>query len=89
MDPHLPNYVYRLKKALYGLKQAKFERFRSSMVKKKYKQCQANHTLFMMCQGDMVIALIVYVDDIVVTGNNEAKVKRLRSAWSKSLRLRI
>lgn len=22
MDPHLPNYVYRLKKALYGLKQA-------------------------------------------------------------------
>lgn len=22
VDPHMPNYVYRLKKALYGLKQA-------------------------------------------------------------------
>lgn len=41
--------VCQFKKALHGLKQSPrtwFKRFCNAMLKNRYKQCQANHTLF-------------------------------------------
>ena len=69
------NKVCRLKKALYGLKQspcAWFGRFAKVMIANGYKQSQGDHTLFKkhsISRG--VTTLIVYVDDIIVTGNDE------------------
>uniref|UniRef100_A0A5B6Z677 Putative polyprotein n=1 Tax=Davidia involucrata TaxID=16924 RepID=A0A5B6Z677_DAVIN len=73
--------VCRLKKALYGLKQsprAWFGRFHKAMVKIGYKQSNADHTLFIKRRGDMITVLIVYVDDIVVTGNDSDEVSKLK-----------
>ena len=68
------NKVYRLKKALYGLKQsprAWFGRFAKAMKNMGYNQSQGDHTLFIKhSKMDKVTALIVYVDDIVVKGND-------------------
>ena len=70
------NKVCRLK-ALYGLKQsprAWFGRFAKVMIANGYKQSQGDHTLFMkhsISRG--VTALIVYVDDIIVTVNERKK----------------
>ena len=65
--------VCRLKKALYGLKQfsqAWFDRFAKTMVKYGYTQCQANHTLFLKFSSEKkIVILIVYVDDIILTGD--------------------
>lgn len=44
------------------------------MIKNGYKQCQADHTLFVKRQGKKVTALLVYVDDIVVTSNDEVEI---------------
>ena len=72
------NKVRKLKKALYGLKQsprAWFERFAKVMIlmkESRYKQSQGEHTLFIKhSAAGGVTALLVYVDDIIVTGNDE------------------
>jgi len=74
--------VCKLKKALYGLKQsprAWFEWFSRAMQRFGYKQSQADHTLFIKhsSQGK-VTALIVYVDDIVLTGNDDGEMQNLK-----------
>ena len=53
-----------------------FERFRKVLKEDQYKQCQANHTLFVKHQGgDNITILILYVDDIVLTGNDENEIR--------------
>jgi len=70
----LPNQVCRLKKALYGLKQsprAWFERFTQAMVSMGYQQSQGDHTLFIKHSiSGRVAILIVYVDDIIIIGDD-------------------
>jgi hypothetical protein len=74
--------VCKLKNALYGLKQsprAWFERFCRAMQRFGYKQSQVDHTLFIKhsFQGK-VTALIVYVDDIILTGNDDREMQNLK-----------
>ena len=74
--------VCRLRKALYGLKQsprAWFERFTKAVRKQEFVQSQADHTMFYKKgkEGKITI-LIVYVDDIVITGNDEQEIGRLK-----------
>ena len=69
------NKVYKLTKTLYGLKQshrAWFGRFAKVMKESEYKQSQGDHTFFIkhsVVGG--VTTLLVYVDDIIVIGNDE------------------
>lgn len=74
--------VCKLKKALYGLKQsprAWFGRFSKVMMTVGYKQSQGDHTLFIKHSASGgVTALLVYVDDIIVTGNDLEERKALR-----------
>ena len=68
--------VYKLKKALYGLKQsprAWFGRFSKAMLSMGYHQSRGDHTLFIKHTREKVTVLLVYVDDIVVTGNDTAE----------------
>lgn len=67
-----------------------FKRFRNAMMKNGCKQSQDNnHKLFVKHQGDKMSALIVYVDDIVVTRNNDTRIKNLKNQLSQSLKSRI
>ena len=69
------NKVCKLKKALYGLKQsprAWFGRFEKVMKEFRYKQSQGDHTLFIKhSTAGGETTLLVYVDDIIVIGNDE------------------
>ena len=69
------NKVCKLKKTIYGLKQSPrvwFGRFAKVMKEYGYKQSQGDHTLFIKhSTARGVIALLVYVDDIIVTSNDE------------------
>ncbi|KAG8491344.1 hypothetical protein CXB51_014525 [Gossypium anomalum] len=79
MDPPLgiekyleTTMVCKLKKALYGLKQsprAWFGRFMKSMKLFGYKQSNTGHTLFLKHRQGKVTALIIYVDDMVLTAD--------------------
>lgn len=69
------NQVFKLKKALYGLKQSPrlwFGRFALVMIKLGYRQSQGDHVLFIKHFNSVgVSGFLVYVDDIILTGNNE------------------
>ncbi|KAM1164645.1 hypothetical protein ACFX13_024764 [Malus domestica] len=73
--------VCRLRKALYGLKQsfrAWFGRFASSMKKFGYIQSHSNHTLFLKRQNGKLTVLIIYVDDMIVTGDDQKEIQCLQ-----------
>lgn len=83
--------VCKLKKALYGLKQsprAWFGRFTKSMKEFGYSQSNADHTLFIKKHQGKITALIVYVDDMVVTGNDDEERKALQSYLSKEFEMK-
>ena len=81
-DPKTMGKVCKLKKSLYGLKQsprAWFERFTHSMLKYGFKQSQGDHTLFIRHSShEKLTALIVYVDDIVLTGDDVEEMQLLK-----------
>uniref|UniRef100_A0A6N2MWL7 Reverse transcriptase Ty1/copia-type domain-containing protein n=1 Tax=Salix viminalis TaxID=40686 RepID=A0A6N2MWL7_SALVM len=75
------NEVCQLKKSLYGLKQspwAWFGRFSSTMKEFGYKQRNSDHTLFIKHKEGKITTLIVYVDDMVLTGDDPEERKALQ-----------
>ena len=81
--------VCKLKKSLYGLKQsprAWFGRFSKSMKTFGYRQSNSDHTLFIKRNQGKITALIVYVDDMIVTGDDPKEMEALQKYLSRSLR---
>jgi len=65
--------VCRLRKSLYGLKQsprAWFGKFSNVVQQFGMTQCEANHFVFYQHSSAGCIYLIIYVDDIVLTGSD-------------------
>jgi hypothetical protein len=77
-----PNHVLKLNKAIYGLKQsprAWFERFTKAMKEANYHQGHSDHTMFYKHDhSGKITILIVYVDDIIITGNSEEEICSLK-----------
>lgn len=73
--------VRQLKKALYCLKQYSkvwFGRFTKDMSRTRYKQSQGDHMFIKYSIKDEITVLLVYVDDIIVTGNDAIEKKFLQ-----------
>ncbi|GKC47894.1 putative RNA-directed DNA polymerase [Tanacetum coccineum] len=63
--------VCKLKKSLYGLKQAPRkwnEKLTSVLNEFDFKQSKNDHSLFIKSDNDNMVILLVYVDDIIITG---------------------
>ena len=91
-DSKTKGKVCRLRKSLYGLKQsprAWFERFTQAMLKYGFKQSQGDHTLFIRhsSQGKVTV-LIVYVDDIVLTGDDVEDMQELKKYLAKEFEIK-
>ena len=74
--------VCRLQRSLYGLKQsprAWFDRFSSVVQKFGLHQSRCDHSVFYQRTDDGVILLVVYVDDIVITGDNTSGISLLKN----------
>ncbi|RVW24916.1 Retrovirus-related Pol polyprotein from transposon RE1 [Vitis vinifera] len=85
------NEVSKLQRALYGLKQsprAWFGRFSLAMKKYGFQQSNADHTLFLKKQQGKVIALIVYVDDMVITGDDIEEISRLQGQLASEFEMK-
>ncbi|XP_020420295.1 uncharacterized protein LOC109949311 [Prunus persica] len=81
----------KLRKSLYGLKQfpkAWFSRFTKSMKNFGYIQSNAYHTLFLKRDRRRLTALIVYVDDIVVAGNDTGEQLKLQKYLSQEFEMK-
>ncbi|KAG8479954.1 hypothetical protein CXB51_025047 [Gossypium anomalum] len=84
--------VCKLKKSLYGLKQsprAWFNRFAKAMTSRHYTQGQADHTLFYKYSDNgKCCILIVYVDDIILTGDDSIEIERIKEFLSLEFQLK-
>ena len=68
-----PNQVCLLKKSLYGLKKASRQWFNTishALQVLGYSQSQADHTLYIKKTETSFTALLLYVDDVLLAGND-------------------
>ena len=78
--PLKPRSCANCNKALYGLKQsprAWFGQFSLAMRKYKFKQSDSDHTLFIKHKVGKITVLIVYVDDMIIIGDDDEEITRL------------
>ena len=66
-----------MQRTLYGLKQS--PRFTELMKRYGYKQSNSDHTLFLKIREGKITCLIIYVDDMIFTGDDEDKMSQLRN----------
>ena len=86
-----PNHVCKLLKSLYGLKQAPrawFERFSTGLLHLGFQASLSDSSLFIFRQGSLVVYLLVYVDDIVLIGNNPQFLSSLITQLSSAFELK-
>ncbi|GJR21691.1 ribonuclease H-like domain-containing protein [Tanacetum coccineum] len=72
--------VCKLNKSLYGLKQAPRQwnnRFSEALIENDFKQSGHDHSLYTKESSGSFAALLVYVDDIVLTAHKESKDDKL------------
>jgi hypothetical protein len=72
-----PNYVCKLKKALYGLKQAPrawYYRLKFFLQDKGFKKGTVDNNLYIKSEGDNLLVVLVYEDDISFGCTNESSV---------------
>lgn len=68
-----PNKVCRLHKAVYGLKQAPrcwYAKLSEALTNAGFKHSYEDYSLFMYTKGSVEIRVLIYVDDLLVCGND-------------------
>ncbi|KAJ9544596.1 hypothetical protein OSB04_024303 [Centaurea solstitialis] len=73
VDPDFPDHVCILDKALYGLKQAPrawYETLTNHLLSKGFKRGTIDTTLFLKKEGDDLLLVQIYVDDIIFGSTN-------------------
>ena len=82
------NLVCKLKKSLYRLKQASrqwYKKFDSFIVSQGYKRIAADQCVYIQrFQDGNFVALLLYVDDMLIVGQDARKVNQLKKDLSKS-----
>lgn len=86
-----PNAVCKLKKSLYGLKQASrqwFLKFTAALHQLGFTTSSGDHTLFTKNSGNVYMAVLVYVDDIIIASSCDKATDLLKQALQCSFKLR-
>jgi len=86
-----PNMVCRLKKSLYGLRQAPrqwYFKLASSLFRYGFSQSPLDHSLFIYRQDGVFLALLIYVDDLVLAGNSHAHCCKFKSYLQQCFKLK-
>ena len=85
--------VYNLVKSLYGLKQAScawYEKLTQHILKLNLKHCNLDDaTLFVKKVGRFVVFIVVYIDDLLMWGNNESYIASIKEYLKKGFECHI
>jgi len=90
-DPSHPEYVCKLHKAIYGLRQAPrawHDSLKEFIVSYGFQTSKSDPSLFIYHSGNITTYFLVYVDDLLLTGNNSTFLQLFIEALSKRFSLK-
>ncbi|CAN1242006.1 Retrovirus-related Pol polyprotein from transposon RE2 [Linum perenne] len=90
VDPNRPDHICRLTKSLYGLKQAPrawFTYLRDALLQLGFIGSKTDHSLFYKLAPTPIYVLI-YIDDIIVTGASKEDVNKLIGCLAESFQIK-
>jgi hypothetical protein len=79
IDKDFPSHVCKLHNAIYGLKQAPrawFHELKTFLLQSGFQNSHADTSLFVLHLGPHLVYLLVYVDDLIITGDDVHLVNR-------------
>lgn len=86
-----PNKVCRLRKSLYGLRQSPrnwFAKLACALHSYGFLQSHTDHTLFTYRKGDIFLSVLVYVDDLILAGNDSASRATFKTFLNECFKLK-
>ncbi|PKU73341.1 Retrovirus-related Pol polyprotein from transposon TNT 1-94 [Dendrobium catenatum] len=92
VDSSQPHAVCKLQKSLYGLKQAPrqwFQKLTSFLQQYGFGFSRSDPSLLLFHKNNIYIYVLIYVDDLLVTGNNEAAIRNLLHDMKTQFALKI
>ena len=82
--------IYKLNKALYGLRQAPRawnERLNKVLEQIKFKRCSKEPALYRKQEGDRLLLVAVYVDDLLITGSDQSMLHGFKKEMSSNFEM--
>lgn len=86
-----PKKVCRLRKAIYGLKQAPrcwYSKLSKALVDFGFVQSYEDYSMFIFVKGEQEVRVLIYVDDLVIAGNDVALINHFKGYLSKCFRMK-
>ena len=83
--------VCKLNRALYGLKQAPrqwFDRLKSTLTQLRFVGSKCDPSLFIYTHQKHTVYILVYVDDIIITGSSVSLIQQLTSKLNTAFSLK-
>lgn len=80
VDPTKPTHVCLLDKSIYVLKQVPrvwYGALQDALFGLGFISSQSNHSLFILKQPTALIILLIYVDDIIITGSSSTMITHI------------
>ncbi|GJW06676.1 putative RNA-directed DNA polymerase [Tanacetum coccineum] len=85
------NRVCKLKRSLYGLKQAPRQwnhKLYDTLLEAGFEQSKNDHSLYIKNDNNVSLFLLVYVDDLVITGNSEVEIHKFKTFLNKRFKMK-
>jgi hypothetical protein len=85
-NPNYPTHVCLLQKAIYGLKQAPrawFSRLSSRLIAFGFHGSRSDSSLFIYNKASVIMYVLIYVDDIILTGSHSAAITDLLNSLKR------
>lgn len=89
--PGEQHLLCRLNKSLYGLKQASrswFKKFSTAFQHDGFRQSKAEYSLFTKTFGNSFIVVLIYVDDMIITENDDVAIADLKNFLNTKFRIK-
>ncbi|KAH9330522.1 hypothetical protein KI387_002630, partial [Taxus chinensis] len=80
--------ICKLKKSLYGLKQAPqalYAKMDSFLLTSGFIRCHSDPNVYILQQDDSILILVLYVDDLLITGSSSSIIDYVKIALANKL----